>query len=80
MAKHTPDSLLFTWDDLAAGKGMDLITSYLNLIEPVIIPNEVFVYPPDQQSVPPKLLATAEEAYEKYLYCLRNRLKCPPQV
>lgn len=68
MASCTPGAVLLTWDDLRAGRGLDLVGSYLGLKEPLALPLAEAACP----EVPPDVEAKAADRYEYYLYRLRR--------
>ena len=70
MAKMTKGAVFLTWDELVAGKGFDLLTSYLNLkpaVEPMPLETPVI------RKYPYDLLQKADESYERHLYYLRHQ-------
>jgi len=76
MAKRTPGAVLLTWDDLVAGRGLNLIEEYLNLRQPILFDPSLLA--PYQHTfttvlVSPTLRATTEDAYQRYLYFLKSQ-------
>lgn len=75
MAKRTPGAILYTYDDLKAGRGLELLTDYLQLREPVELPPEYLQTL--ERNFSTELLGTtlrsaASDTYEKYLYFLKS--------
>lgn len=76
MARKTPGAVLLTWNDLISGDGVDLIEKYLGLKEPILYdPALLAPYKRifNSDLIGSKLLSTTQEAYEKYLYFLKNQ-------
>lgn len=76
MAKRTPGAILLTYDQLIDGKGMDLISEYLDLPQPIDFDNSVLTslnrgFGTDLLG--PNLRLEVENTYEKYLYFLKNQ-------
>ena len=75
MAKRTPGAILYTFEDLKVGRGLDLLTDYLQLRHPVEWHSEYLqTY---DRSFSTELLGTtlrsaASDTYERYLYFLRS--------
>lgn len=82
MAKRTPGSILLTYDDLSEGKGLDLISEYLELPQPIeFSPLSLSSL---NRSFGTDLLGKGhrlevEDSYERYLYFLRNLSLRQPQ-
>ena len=82
MAKRTPGSVLLTYDDLSEGKGLDLISEYLELPQPIeFSPSSLSSL---NRSFGTDLLGKGhrlevEDSYERYLYFLRNLSLRQPQ-
>ena len=71
MASKTPGAVFLTWDDIRTGKGFPLIEDYLGLKEPLIAREDLF--PKSiKDHYPFDLVERCQDAYEKYLYRLRN--------
>jgi len=82
MAKRTPGAIFLTFEDMAQGKGMNLISDYLELREPVEF-NPLYLAP-FQKTFSTDLLGSVlrsqvEDTYERYLYFLKNQLLLRPQ-
>ena len=76
MARKTPGAVLLTWNDLISGDGIDLIENYLGLKEPIFYdPALLAPYKRTFNSdlIGSKLLSETQDAYEKYLYFLKNQ-------
>ena len=76
MAKRTPGAVLLTWDDLAVGRGLNLIEEYLGLRQP--IPYDPALLIPYKRTfstglVEPSLRVETENTYQRYLYYLKNQ-------
>jgi len=74
MAKATPGAVLLTWEDLTSATGLPLIEEYLGLktqLEPTI---DEFVQDETQTqcNLPSELIQQGQEAYERYLYYLKQ--------
>ena len=82
MAKRTPGSVLLTYDDLSEGRGLDLISDYLELPQPIeFSPSSLNSL---NRNFGTDLLAKGlrsevEDSYERYLYFLRNLSLRQPQ-
>ena len=77
MAKRT-DGILLTWEDLSAGKGMDLIENYLDLRQK--LPFDPLLLQPysrrfNSDFLANKRLVEVEESYQRYLYWLKSQTK-----
>jgi hypothetical protein len=70
MAKRTPGSVLLTWDDMQSGAAFPLLEDYLGLKEP-LAGTELFIKSVNDR-VPFQVVEHAQDAYEKYLYKLKN--------
>ena len=70
MARMTPGAVLLTWDNLRDGKGMDLVSKYLN-IKYVLPMKDEFSSSPVTK-IDYNILQKADECYEKYYYSLRQ--------
>lgn len=71
MARQTPGAVFLTWDNVVAGQGYDLIEDYLDLNTPLQPEHDQFLNRfPDFVNY--NLINKAEEAYEKYLYYMRQ--------
>ena len=70
MARKTPGAVLLTWEDLQAGRGMDLVGNYLRVpyrfTQPKVSPFS------KNNKVAPEILKKADECYERYYYYLRQ--------
>lgn len=68
MAKHTPEAILLTWEDIASKRGLKLIEQYLNLNEPLnlTIREEI------KDLVDIEMVNKAQECYERYLCRLKK--------
>lgn len=76
MAKRTPGAVLLTWQNLIDGKGMDLIKNYLNLKDSINFDSKLLgIYNRTFSSnlIDIKLLQEVQDAYERYLYFLKNQ-------
>lgn len=76
MAKRTPGAILLTWKDLANAKGMDLIQNYLNLKDPISFDPALlspYIRSFSNNLIGVDLLNESEDAYERYLYFLKNQ-------
>jgi hypothetical protein len=75
MAKRTPGAVLLTFEDLKLGRGMDLLTDYLQLRQPVeFYPHYLQTL---ERNFSTELLDTnlrseVNDTYERYLYFLKN--------
>ena len=75
MAKRTPGAVLLTFQELESSKGIDTITDYLGLKQPiwydprVLDPVKVKV---GQIPVDARIMEMAEEGFERYLYFLKS--------
>lgn len=75
MAKKTPGAVLLTFEELERSKGIDTITDYLGLKQPiwydprVLDPVKVKV---GQIPVDTRIMERAEEGFERYLYFLKS--------
>jgi len=81
MAKRTPGAVLLTYDNIKNGKGIDLITDYLNLREPLNFEPDIFfsyekTFSTDLLGL--NLRLQAENIYEQYLYFLKNQFLLRP--
>jgi hypothetical protein len=75
MAKKTPGAVFLTWENVASGKGLELIEEHLNLKDPLKIEDFEGVDTPDVIDL--KLVERAQARYEKYFYLFKNmNLKC----
>jgi hypothetical protein len=72
MAHQTPGAVFLTWNNLADGKGLDLIDQYLELKEPLLSEPDLFIKNKDDD-VPYIIRQQAEDYYEQYFY-LFNQL------
>lgn len=76
MAKRTPGAILLTWRDLVDGKGMDLIQNYLNLKDPISYDPALlapYIRTFSNNLIGVNLLSETQDAYERYLYFLKNQ-------
>jgi hypothetical protein len=71
MAKRTPGAVLLTWDDLTSAAGLPLIEEYLDLKKPLDLSLQHFVQK-EGGDVDPDLMKRGEEAYERYLFYLKQ--------
>ena len=65
MARRTPGAVLLTWEDISTGRGLPLVEEYLNLKEPLAVPE--MKKGTSATLVPFGLLSSAEQCYERYL-------------
>jgi hypothetical protein len=72
MARKTPGAILLTHEDLANGKGLPLLEDYLHLDTPLQNIPGGYALKDCRELIPKTEMDTAERAYEKYLYFLRN--------
>ena len=74
MAKRTPGAVLLTWDDLNAGRGINLIDEYLELKQGIIYDPMFLDQFREENDVRIKLEEKnkLEETYQKYLYWLKT--------
>lgn len=70
MSKNTPKAILLTWDDAISSNGLVKIEKYLNLKQPLEIPEHT----PVPEVVDNNWIKKAEITYEKYLFRLKKRL------
>ena len=76
MASKTPGAVFLTWDDARTGNGLPLIEEYLGLKDS-LIPCEDLFPKSVKDHYPFDLVERCQDAYEKYLYRLRNlKLNC----
>lgn len=76
MAKRTPGAILLTWNNLVDSKGMSLIQEYLNIKEPIEWDSALlnpYIRNFSTNLIGIDLLNEAQDAYEKYLYFLKNQ-------
>lgn len=76
MAKRTPGAVLLTWDDLAVGRGLNLIEEYLGLRQPILYDPKLLA--PFRRTfatalIDPVLVKSTEDAYQRYLYFLKSQ-------
>ena len=71
MARKTPGAVLLTWEDMTAGR-FGPLESYLNLKEKLAGHEKLFPNPPIKSFITGTLVNEAQDAYERYLYLLRN--------
>lgn len=74
MAKRT-GGVLLTWDDLKASRGLNMIESYLNLREPVNFTESYlnsYSKKFNTDLIGKARLSAAEDAYQRYLFWLKN--------
>lgn len=73
MAKRTPGAVILNSYDLKNKQGGELITKYLDLIEPFEYGDFKFPEPKKEGLLPASLVKEADEAFEKYWYFLQNQ-------
>lgn len=74
MAKRT-GGVLLTWDDLQASRGLNMIEDYLGLREPIQISNyflKSYSRKFNTDLIGRDRLSAAEDAYQRYLFWLKN--------
>lgn len=72
MARDTPGSLLLQWEDVYTGRAFHLIERFLGLKEPLQPDQLLFVQPKPNPFVTTNMIETCQNAYERYLYYLKN--------
>ena len=70
MARKTPDSVFLTWDDLQSGAAFPILEQFLSLKEPLARAEDFVKSVRDR--LPHTVVDPAQDAYEKYLYKLKN--------
>jgi len=71
MAKRTPGAVLLTWTDLTSAAGLPLIEEYLELKKP-LDPSIMHFVQRDEDYISADFVNRGEEAYERYLYYLKQ--------
>lgn len=72
MSRRTPGAVLLTFDNLAAGKGCNLIEGYLQLKDKLEMDASRF-FDQGLDWIPGEFVEEGQEAYEKYLYQMRQQ-------
>lgn len=72
MARSTPGSLLLQWEDVYTGRAFHLVERFLGLKEPLQLDQLLFVQPKPNPFVTTSMIETCQNAYERYLYYLKN--------
>jgi len=70
MARNTPGAVFLTRDTFLSGKGHGVIEEYLNLNAP--LPHLTFNDEKVKDKLVPSELVSSENAFERYLYCLKS--------
>jgi len=73
MAKRTPGAIVLNAYDIKHKRGGEFISKYLDLITPFEYGDYEFTEPKKVGLLPAYLVQEADEAFEKYLYFLKNQ-------
>ena len=72
MARNTPGSLFLTWEDVYTGRSFPMLEKFLGLKESLILDQTLFKTTKLSPFVTGKMFETCQNAYERYLYYLKN--------
>lgn len=73
MAKRTPGAIVLNSYDIKHKRGGEFITKYLDLITPFEYGDYKLPEPKKEGLIPASLIQETDEAFEKYLYFLKNQ-------
>ena len=74
MAKRTSNAVLLTGDDLLSNRGMNLIEEYLGLKQNIEFKSNLLIQKSFSNNlIPLNLRSSTENAYQKYLFFLKNQ-------